>query len=504
MSDEQQGEKSKMDSAMHSAAGCSFQVNQGQNVDTLTNEVLDECNRRAYLDGTFFAPDLDKLSFDGTVWGICQICKKENNKDHSISGTLKSSSNYVRHLKNVHKRAFQEYEDYAKQKNKKLKTDNNEDKYKTFCSFSQARFDNNVVNYLLESMSPLNTVESPAFRKIFDDMKIKHHGKELQHLSARTVGRRIEQTFLKTVADISAELANVSFVCTTADTWSSRHRRFVGMTVHWIDELTMERKSYAIACRRLKGDHSYDRVAESIKDIHASYGLSETQVFATVTDNGSNFVKAFREFGLRSGDYFFEGETVDNDKNASNAIVESESEDDSDHAEMELFDDCNDSIPVLPQYFRCASHTLNLIVTTDMLADIKMSKTLKQSFDEMIARCSSLWNLQKSPKKAEKLCSAIGQPLKRPVVTRWNSLYDALKQIQSLKEAILQHSNELDITNPLRDTDFRFMEEYISCNKPVAEGLDILQGETKCYYGYLLPTLITIRNKLQEWIKIIK
>lgn len=42
----------------------------------------------------------------------------------------------------------------------------------------------------------------------------------------------------------------------------------------------------------------------------------------------------------------------------------------------------------------------------------------------------------------------------------------------------------------------RFMEEYIRCNKPIAEALDVLQGEKVCSYGYLLPTLISVRNKL--------
>lgn len=68
----------------------------------------------------------------------------------------------------------------------------------------------------------------------------------------------------------------------------------------------MERKSFAIACRRFTGIDSYDRVADIIEDIHTSYGIS-TRVIATVTDNGSNFVKAFEEFGLDFGDAFFYG-----------------------------------------------------------------------------------------------------------------------------------------------------------------------------------------------------
>ncbi|TGZ54359.1 Uncharacterized protein DBV15_12464, partial [Temnothorax longispinosus] len=77
------------------------------------------------------------------------------------------------------------------------------------------------------------------------------------------------------------------------------------MTVHWIGKQTMERKSYAIACRRFSGTHSYDRVARLIEDIHTSFGINKNKIIATVTDNGSNFVKAFREFGVNLGDSFF-------------------------------------------------------------------------------------------------------------------------------------------------------------------------------------------------------
>ena len=36
------------------------------------------------------------------------------------------------------------------------------------CSFSQEKFDDNVVDYILDSMAPLRTVEMASFRKIFD------------------------------------------------------------------------------------------------------------------------------------------------------------------------------------------------------------------------------------------------------------------------------------------------------------------------------------------------
>ncbi|TGZ34751.1 Uncharacterized protein DBV15_12852, partial [Temnothorax longispinosus] len=42
--------------------------------------------------------------------------------------------------------------------------------------------------------------------------------------------------------------------------------------------------------------------------------------------------------------------------------------------------------------------------------------------------------------------------------------------------------------------------EYVKCTEPIAEALDTLQGEVNVSYGYLLPTIISTKNKLQKVI----
>lgn len=64
------------------------------------------------------------------------------------------------------------------------------------------------------------------------------------------------------------------------------------------------RKSFAIACRRFPGTHSYDRIAKMIEEIHQSLEINRDKVVATVTDNGSNFVKAFRCCGININNFF--------------------------------------------------------------------------------------------------------------------------------------------------------------------------------------------------------
>ena len=51
----------------------------------------------------------------------------------------------------------------------------------------------------------------------------------------------------------------------------------------------------ALACARIKGRHPYQMIAAKLSEIHADVKIQH-KVRATVTNNGSNFVKAFREF----------------------------------------------------------------------------------------------------------------------------------------------------------------------------------------------------------------
>lgn len=70
------------------------------------------------------------------------------------------------------------------------------------------------------------------------------------------------------------------------------------LTFLQIDEKNLETKSLALACKRFSGTHSFDQIAQNLNDIHESYNLSENKIVGTVTDNASNFCKAFNEFGI--------------------------------------------------------------------------------------------------------------------------------------------------------------------------------------------------------------
>jgi len=72
----------------------------------------EEYNKRPYLDCTWFVPDLSKLSSTGQAYGICQMCKIQNNKHSVICGSLNSSSNFKTHLKVKYFKLFDLYSSF--------------------------------------------------------------------------------------------------------------------------------------------------------------------------------------------------------------------------------------------------------------------------------------------------------------------------------------------------------------------------------------------------------
>ena len=97
---------------------------------------------------------------------------------------------------------------------------------------------------------------------------------------------------------IKENLEEVQKVPTTANVWMTCHRSCLGMTVHWIDEKCLKRQKAAIACFRIVWCHSYNILAEKIEEVHKSFGL-HGKISATVTDNGSNFVKLYHNYRAR-------------------------------------------------------------------------------------------------------------------------------------------------------------------------------------------------------------
>ena len=112
--------------------------------------------------------------------------------------------------------------------------------------------------------------------------------------TAKTYQKRAGEIVQNVKDELISSFSKSRKVCLTLDHWSSHHKGYLGATAHWFvqSEDKLER-SACIALRRITGRVTYDVLGCVIEDILAEYGVL---VSHCVTDSGSNFVKAFKEY----------------------------------------------------------------------------------------------------------------------------------------------------------------------------------------------------------------
>lgn len=115
--------------------------------------------------------------------------------------------------------------------------------------------------------------------------------------------------------------------------------------MHWLNK-DFESKSISLTCKRFGFTHSFEAIGRIINDIHGEYGRNLSNLVATPTANGSNFVKAFKEFGVVS--------EVSNKDDAN--IVDCER---NNRFKTSCFE------TTFTKSYSCVTHTLNLVATTD-------------------------------------------------------------------------------------------------------------------------------------------
>lgn len=261
-----------------------------------------------------------------------------------------------------------------------------------------------ILNYLIADCRPLSTVDSIAFRSLLKGIG----GDNIAIPARKTLTHKLDERFCEMNAKICENLQKVKHVCTTADIWSCRNRSYFGMTCHWIEEESLQRRKIALTCCRFTGRHTYDSIAEKIERVQARYKINN-KVCACVTDNGSNFVKAF------------------------NVYKQSELESTEDHEDLEentTFMDINsilnedDGNHSLPEHVRCSSHTLSLLMTTDVPNFIRALPTndkFLRLHNTTFAKCHKIWNkASRSTQFSDIIFEICGRKLLLPCETRFD------------------------------------------------------------------------------------
>lgn len=339
---------------------------------------------------------------------------------------------------------------------------------------TQAKADDLVFNFIVEDCQSFHLLEQPGFRKLIAGLS-----EGFRCMDRVALFTKVDQAFSRMREELVAKLRGVQYVCTTADVWTANGRSFFGMTCHWIDTDSLERKSAALGFTRLQGRITQDTIAGRIHDVHVAYNI-ESKVQTTVTDNGSPFVSVFKEFAL---------DTTDSDDDIGfyenvSTVLEGEPE--------------QDMLLYLPTVQRCASHTLEQVVTEDFRQAMLQGPMCQLHYSAM-AKVAAIWSKCHHLQVGMVAAEEIGKmALVVPSVIRWNVEYCGVQKIVSLTERELTElCARLEVPR-MQPEEMAFLKEYVTVFHPLAFALELFQAEQKCYLGLVIPTVLSLKNKLNE------
>lgn len=225
----------------------------------------------------------------------------------------------------------------------------------------------------------------------------------------------------------------------------------MGITAHWVEPNTFERQSAVISCERFLFPHTNERIAEHIQLVCSKFGISE-KIIGVVTDNASNFAKAFREFG-----FTFSFDDMDHERNNTDEIEYTQ-------IEIDLW-----------LHIRCSCHTLNLVCVHDAAIAFKNQAYFK-AHSSAFTKLNRLWNQSSRPKSSETIMNELGRAINRPVVTRWNAVNDCINKILRIDSAKLSNLMKRLELPQFSTNDLCFLHEYVRVLGPIARALDCLQA----------------------------
>jgi len=148
-------------------------------------------------------------------------------------------------------------------------------KLSRFSVVSQRKVDDLILNFVVSDMQPLSVVEGGGFKCLMEYVNPR-----VKVMCSETLKSRLIEKFEAVFEQVKKEIADVQYVCTTADIWSQQARSYLGVTCHWIDPAKLIRRSVVLAFRRFYGTHSFDRIGALLMSVHTQFDLDMSEDYA--------------------------------------------------------------------------------------------------------------------------------------------------------------------------------------------------------------------------------
>lgn len=139
-------------------------------------------------------------------------------------------------------------------------------------------------------------------------------------------------------------------------------------------------------------------------------------------------------------------------------------------------------------------------------------KSTYRTYTSAYLKCGQIWRGCKRSKSSEAIHGVLLHQLPYPVCTRWGTDFKCIKALLaeeekepgSLKKLLAATKTDARSFVEFTTNELSVLSEYIQLTAPLALGIDNLQGEKDTFYGDLLPTLFSIKAKLEGLMQLPK
>lgn len=417
---------------------------------------------------------------------VCLLCSPKYTECRAF---INSPSNLKKHVARIHPHDVYKYDELTSCARKRKrdfedsfslirpKLERMDDSYPDVDLVSQEKVDDLVTNFVIGGLMSPNIVELSEFKELISVLQSNR-----TVISQESLLRKIEQKVTQKELSLASILQGQKHVATTVNCWSLHDKCYVGVTAHWIDQTSLDRKSACLTLRRMRGSQIFVTMAAILEDVYSKFGI-QWKIVRTTTDNGFNYERAFSAFNFDKKHDVFDGDCM-NESDVKMLIMN----------ESDFFES--------PRLQMCACYKLNLVATVDA-ENAENNFDYRKIFKSSFMKCLELWNAFRTHSiPGDEISADFGIALTMPDLKKWISVYMA---ISKLLQIIQNHGvdrfdalcNKLKAPK-LTSVEVAFLFDYTSVMKFIVQATNILQSEKKMFMAYLLPTVNKLRANLAE------
>ena len=307
--------------------------------------------------------------------------------------------------------------------------------------------------------------------------------------SRTLIVKEVQKVLIELKARIGTFLHEARKISICADVWSKKGltSSYLGITAHFFSRKDHRRHCVTLAVRRMVSAHTGAYIRKVVDEVLGEWEIHPTKVLASLTDNGSNMVAAFRvQLQVLQDD---EDDEEDEEENMEEQELE---EQESDFESIDFEDrECDQAIAFHSLgRISCFAHTLQLVV--NKFSEITAFKGVLNRAHTLIRKVNS------SGKATESLVLLSGKKLVRDCPTRWSSTYLMINRMLEVRNSLTSVLEELEWDN-LAVSEWKLLEALRDLLHPFAIFTALVQGEEFTTLSCVVPAIMDLCLHLEEF-----